>query len=250
MTWLLEFFKGFWTYVSLFTWWQGLIIIATVLIIIFIGKNWKNVINWIGDFFTGKGKIRSCGDCIIILFSKEAKHLSERKKVTGRVLEDQMLFASQKIDSLYLEMIDGYRKDIIKFRKEGIEIDHIVEEKEYISYREMLSNAFDLVKRELRRSFKENGFKELSGKAFSEYVKNETRHLIDIAKSYLVDRYPDKAVVPLDYRFEHINYSKIEDIAFDVYTNAKEIMKNADIKTEEIDKNFVEEIDEFIKSKK
>lgn len=244
---LIGFFRGFWGYVSGLEWWQGLIIIFVVLVTILIGSFWKKIIAWIGNrlFRTA----RSCGDCILILFGKEAVYTAERKKATSHILDTQMTFASQKLDSLYLDLITSYRKDIVSHR-DGKNVDQSLENKEYAWYKEALANAFDLIKKELRRSFKENGFHELSGKLFSEYVKNISSHLIDIGKAYMVDKYPSDMMVPLEERLDKLNESHIEDIVFDVYTNAKEIRNEAEVKAKKLDDDFKTEINDFMKNKK
>jgi len=243
---MLGFFKGFWPYVTTFEWWQGLIIIIAVLITFFIGKYWKNVFSVIENIFK---KGRSCGDCIVILFSKETKHRAGRNNIMGHILEEQMLLASQKIDGLYLKLITNYREDIIMKRDADSVVDYITEEKEYSLYREMLSNAFDMVIKEIRRSMKENGFHDIDGKLFSEYVKNMSSHLADVAKMYIMDRYPEHMTVPLLDIMKKFSVSSIEDIIFDIYINAKEIRNNAERAAIELDEKFVDEIDEFVKNK-
>lgn len=243
---LTGFFKGFWGYVSGLQWWQGAIIIFIVLVTILLGSFWKKIISWIGNRITRAS--RTCGDCILLLFSKEAIYTSERKKITEHILDTQMIFASHKLDSLYLSMITSYRKDIVA--KRGPNYDISLENKEMSWYKEALHNAFDDIKKEVRRSFKENGFHELSGKLFSEYAKNISRHLIDIGKAYMIDKYPSDMIVPIEERLDSLDENGIDDIVFDVYMNAKDVRIEAVAKAQKIDDDFKTEINEFVKNKR
>lgn len=46
------------------------------------------------------------------------------------------------------------------------------------------------MKDEIRRSIKENGFYELNGNDFSQYVKNQTKVLISIFRKHIINLYP------------------------------------------------------------
>lgn len=43
---MLDFFKGFWTYISTLLWWQGAIIIIAIVFIFVLGKFGKNLLGW------------------------------------------------------------------------------------------------------------------------------------------------------------------------------------------------------------
>jgi hypothetical protein len=48
----MDFFtKDFWVWITDLAWWQGFIILITVLITVYIGKNWKNVFLGFGNAF-------------------------------------------------------------------------------------------------------------------------------------------------------------------------------------------------------
>jgi hypothetical protein len=49
MSWIGEFFKGFWGFIGALAWWQGLIVLVVVMITFFIGKYWKNISKMFGS---------------------------------------------------------------------------------------------------------------------------------------------------------------------------------------------------------
>ena len=111
-----------------------------------------------------------------------------------------------------------------------------------------------LMKNEIRRSMKENGFCEWSGNEFAQYVKNQSKILLSILRNHFINLYPsdDKRLQIsmeniLDYLEKQMPY--IEDLIFEIYIEAK-TLKTQDLEVlEEIDKKFEKEIDTFIKKK-
>lgn len=107
------------------------------------------------------------------------------------------------------------------------------------------------MKDEIRRSFKENGFSEMSGNDFAQYVKNQNKVLMSILKDYFINLYPSdnrKLSVEMDHILNFIEKKQphIEDIIFEVYIEAKRIKKQDDKDLLEIDKRFVKEIDKYV----
>lgn len=196
-----------------------------------------------GKLSLGGGKKRSCGDCIVILFSKGKKHEVDRNKFLDRILKDQMNFVEQKIIEIQLKTFQSFRKDVLEF---GTEIDHAEKEKQYKQYCETLKNALEIGKNEVRRSFKENGFHSLSGLEYSNYVKDKTQTLISMVKTYLIDHYPhERMVVTLDHRFANLDERMIEDEIFEVFNKAKEVRNEAEAKVAELDEGFKKDIDSY-----
>jgi len=110
------------------------------------------------------------------------------------------------------------------------------------------------MKDEIRRSLKENGFDVLSGNDFSQYVKNQSKILIVMLKNHFINLYPPKdkrIIIQIEKILEFVDKkeSKIEDIIFEIYIEAKKIKKQDVSAMEEIDKKFEEEIENFIKKK-
>ncbi len=228
--------------------WAQLIIILATLIVIAIMSNYGNTfIQW-GWLKIGLGhkKKRSCTDCLSILLAKSTKYFSN--VLLKNVLEDQMTYSSHKLDNMYLDFIKEYRSLLSESRKNVLNLER--ENIEYILFKEAVSNAIDLVKKEIRRSFKENGFCDMSGKEFSVYIRDETNVISDMFTRYLMDAYPNHGmIVSLQDVLSTLDINKLEGNVLDIYTNAKQLKINciASIKKEK--EEFENDIDTFIGDK-
>lgn len=110
------------------------------------------------------------------------------------------------------------------------------------------------LKDEVRRSFKENGFDELSGSEFSQYVKNQSKVLLSKLKNHVINLYPPNKFgirISMEEILEFIDRkeSDIEDVIFEVYIEAKKIKKQDIEQMVSIEERFGKEIDSFIKKK-
>lgn len=189
---------------------------------------------------------RSCLDCSSMIVSKTIDHYSTIDSYK-KVLDEQMTYASHIIDGIHLDIMKTYRSIISKFREDKDKPDSDRENKEYIFFRETVSNAFDLVKKELRRSFKENGFPKMSGKEFSGYCKTQSSNVHDIISRYIMDTYPAHGtIVPIQEAMVLVNQDKLEDAIFDIYTNAKEVKRESESRVASEQERFKTEIREFI----
>jgi len=108
------------------------------------------------------------------------------------------------------------------------------------------------MKNEVRRSMKENGFCELSGNDFAQYVKNQSKILLAILKNHFINLYPpdDRRMrIQMEQVLEYLDKkdSKIEDIIFEIYIEAKRMKKQDQEDLDAIDSKFEKEIDNFIK---
>jgi len=223
--------------------------LVTAFVIITVAKCGNMAIKW-GWLNIGLGskKGRSCSDCASMLVGKTTKYFTNIY-LKKNVLDEQMTFASHKLDRVHLNFIKAYRASITKAR-DPKDDDPERENVQYGLLQEASKNGMDLVKCEIRRSFKENGFVEMSGKEFSMYVKNETNILLDTLTSYLMQSYPNHGMmVSLDDALENLNKDRIEDIIFDIYTNAKYLKKESIQYVENEKTKFYEDIDKFIETK-
>jgi hypothetical protein len=110
-----------------------------------------------------------------------------------------------------------------------------------------------VIKDEIRRSFKENGFHELSGLEFSLYVKDKSKNFQSMLKQQIINLYPSskvKMIVSMEeiIKFVNTRNSDYEDIFFEIYTEAKRIKKNADEEFQKIDKEFIDDINLFVQN--
>jgi len=204
----------------------------------------KNIISF------GRGGKRSCGDCILLMLSKRERHDAQREFITNRVLKDQMNFAEQKILQVQGIFLGDYI-DLI-YRNRSSDSRPTEENKQYRLYQGILGNALVSVKDELRRSFKENGFDNLSGVEFTAYVKNKIVSLMVLGKDHVTNMYPyEGMIVSNTDRLEMLKLRAgiLEDICFELFVKAKEIKKDAHDKVVALDKEFAEEMNEFLVAK-
>ena len=232
-------------------WAQLVLALAVVVGAIVISRLGNMFIHW-GWFKIGFGrrpKARSCKDCATILMGKAVKYFSH-VMIKRNVLEEQMTFASHKLDGIQLKLIQDHRTALAKARAQPTQPDLETENIEYVLVKELSSNATDLVKKEIRRSFKENGFPQMTGREFSDYVKDETSTIIGLLTRYIMDSYPLYGMmVPLTDLLSLVNRDYIEDIIFEIYSFAKQV-KNTSLRAiEEDEKKLAADIDEFIKAK-
>jgi hypothetical protein len=159
-----------------------------------------------------------------------------------------MKFSEQKIQELVFFLSQSFIDDIKLMCKDG---DYEIRVREIALYCEALKNSVLSIKEELRRSFKENGFQELSENEFTHYVKAKTKLMITMVRSYLNQHYidNDSTIVHLRERFQNMdntNMHKFEDWCFDVFNNAKDLVKDAKKIKEEINSKLISEINSFV----
>jgi len=237
------FSADFWHYMSGLTWLQGLTYVIVILVTYFIGKHWNKLVKrlrW--------NKRRSCGDCAVILIGKIADVLKRKATISHSILDEQMTYTEHKLEVIILDLLCSYKEDQTELRKA---LNVLEENKEYLLYKEGIQNAFALIKKEIRRAFRENGFVDKTGKEFSDYVKNKCAELISIGKRYMMSSYPsDDMIVPIDYLFNSIDVHKYEDITFEIFLNARDVRRIAEEKQKKIDVEFKKDIDNFIENNK
>ncbi|MFW6312144.1 MAG: hypothetical protein ACOC1K_07915 [Nanoarchaeota archaeon] len=152
-------------------------------------------------------------------------------------------------------LIGKYWKDFVIWTSEFF-IGQSIETLQYRMFWGLTNDVLHIqVKDEIRRSFKENGFCELSGNDFAQYVKNQNKILVSILRNHMINLYPPfhkKSKIRLEkilYYIEEIEHW-IEDIVFEIYIEAKRIKKNDNKSMNMIDERFSEEMEEFIEKKK
>lgn len=232
------------------------IVICTVCIIVFAISIFGNIgfktkLGQINFGWMRNNKKRSCGDCILIILGKRETTDSKKAYIDKNVLKDQMNFAEQKLLEVKTDLLTSYKMLQRKHRTNNIELkDEVIQ---YKVYRGAILCALELVKDEIRRSFKENGFEDMDGSEFSVFVKNKSHALYSLGKNYIEEEYPyEGMIVTLDERQQYINdfyLSKINDMCFDVFQKAKDIKIQAKLDITNITTEFAKEIDNFILDK-
>lgn len=225
---------------------SAIVFLLLVLIIIILIR-----IKDITLFFTWLMKnknSRSCGDCILILFGIREKYELESSKIIHDILKSQMSYVEQKQQELLLLFCQSYQDDLEKLGK-----DRTNEEKseQFGYYQQALKCAFGMIKDEVRKSFKENGFIDLNDSEFLIYIKSKLQTFISIVKSYLTTYYfqNNNTIVSLKYRFENLDHTMLNDMMFNIFGNARNIVKESILKEQELKDKFKKEIDDFIEGR-
>lgn len=110
-----------------------------------------------------------------------------------------------------------------------------------------------IIKNEIRRSLKDNGFHELNDNDFVQYMKHQRIKLISMFREHLINMYPpidNKLVVSMDDVLMFLDKidAEIGSTIFDIYQEAKRL-KKLEIQTyDEIDDNFEKDINNFIEN--
>jgi hypothetical protein len=227
------FLKDFWTYLSGLEWWQGLFIIIAIGIMLLIKGSGKKIVEKFKEQM--KPKKLKCEVCIKMVLMKSIIAQTKMFYLSNSIIEDQKNIAIQKISEIKSLLLKTYIEEtnIIK-SKDNI----ILESIQYKAYLGLVNDALYLVKEELERCFRENGFHEKSGLEFSLYVKDKTKNLVFIIQQHLKNLYPTVGMaVPIEKEIDNIekNFHYIQDIIFEIFEDAKSIKKTAENKLKECD---------------
>jgi hypothetical protein len=106
-----------------------------------------------------------------------------------------------------------------------------------------------MVKDELRRSFKENGFFELSEGDFSTYVKDKTHNTISIMSQHLRNLYPSRGVIiSVEQIIDVIekNTPTLHEYLRAVFVNAKQVVLDSEKEITALQGQFSKWVDGFV----
>ena len=222
----------------------SVMMVVSILIITALIKS-QTIID-IFKWFKKKKAIRSCGDCLLILFGIREKNEYEIQNIERNILRSQMNYFEQKSQEVILWLTQSFQDDLDRIGSQAPESLKIAQ---LGNYHESLKNAMKCVQDDMRRSFKENGFCELADNEYSNYVKSKTRTFISIVQSYLSTYYTNcEPIVSLKYRIDKFDSSRLFDIAFDIFGYAKLIIKEAEEKQRVLKLEMRKEIDSFIEN--
>ncbi len=223
--------------------------LAVMVLIILRWETISKSMKWVFES-VGKKQKRTCGDCVLILFGIREKYEYKDRGLNTSLLRLQMKFAEQKIQEVIFFLSQSFSEDIKIY---GELEEHEKKAVQSALYCEALKNGMLSVKDELRRSFKENGFGSFRESEFSHYVKDKTKIMLTMVRSYLNQYYVDGegTIVHLKERFEKMDkfhMQQFESWAFEVFTNAKDLIDDTAKKKEQIHNGLKKEIDEFVKN--
>ena len=226
--------------------WLAVIMLAMAAIITLLSK-WEQISKVFGKKHTTHK--RSCGDCVMMIIGIREKFEYEARRLRSSILRAQMTFAEAQIHEAIYQLVRTFRKDLDEL---GAGKDQDSKNFELTMYRESLKNAINgCVKDEIRRSFKENGFLEMSEVEFSAYVKQKFGTILSMAREYLLQYYPENenTIVTMKYRFENMDEQRFESMVFQIFRNAKEVVIDAKDQEKGLLKEFHYSIDNLVNNK-
>lgn len=274
---MIQFLKGFWTWIDALslTWWQALIFLIVIDVIFVVFNFTKTKEFW--DYLFKKRNRLSCENCLRIVENKKSTMKTKIEKIENNILKSQMNFTEQKLLELLFLFINNFSKTFkntidkdeifvfLKYLQEMYKsdekmtwkINEVIED--FNSNREIIQNKLfwfvifegleKFIKNEIRRSFKENGFHELSEDGFKIYLRNRFKILVSIINQQIINSYPKNVgmVVSQEEILNQINdlNNNINNIIIEIYSEAKKIKLNSDLEIKEIEDQFFKEMKEF-----
>jgi len=190
-------------------------------------------------------KRRSCEDCLSIIANEYEKFILEKILKTDRILNYQMNFTEEKLIELESDIIELFEKRIDTHTSESAS--HLVIESKM--FYGVLREALYIVKKEIRKSCKENGFCELSDLLFSYYINDKTKVLQTILIRELKKGYPANTLVPIDLIITDVesNYGVFHEYVSSIFTYAKQNIVEEEKEREERELKYRAWVSSFVK---
>ena len=191
---------------------------------------------------------RSCGDCILLLMGEREKFEIQMRRESNKILKDQMRFAEQKLIEIQSLLMGNIIDAIHEFARENpSSIDENIQHKLIYG---LFKDALVGVKDEIRRSFKDNGFHDMSSSDFTAYTKDRVSVVTSMLNQYVRNMFPNKTNLLSQNQLIDIikNGNNSLSIIFnDVYTHARETRIESENKIDRLQQEFGLWVDKFIK---
>lgn len=188
---------------------------------------------------------RSCSDCLEIVLNKKDKFDFNKKLSEDKVLTYRMNYTEEKLLELENDFLEQFEKRIDQFSDDENPGKEIESKMFYGLFKEALYK----VKKEIRRSYKENGFCALGDMDFITFISDKTKVLISILIRNLRNIYPNKGtLVHIDSIVTDIESKQdsMHEYLKDAYTFAKQVTEDNEKEVAEMKKEFKEWTKNFI----
>lgn len=190
----------------------------------------------------------TCGDYVLLLMGEREKYELKIKKEGNQIMKIQMTFAEQKLIEIQTKISNSISGIIHQSIEEKVTT--VEESVQYKLVYGLLKDALFNIKDEIRRSFKENGFYGINGSEFSWYIKGRLQVISSMLIQYMRNIYPDRGgVLGLHEILKCIEKEAtfLAGIINDIYSYAKEVRVECDERIKNIQIQFGEWVDNFIK---
>jgi hypothetical protein len=193
---------------------------------------------------------RSCGDCILFVMSEREKYEIKISGARDKILKHQMNYFEQKtieiqevIESLFSEALNSTKTQAL------LTVHGIASDVEYKFFSELLKDTLHQVKNEMRRSYKDNGYSEMTASDFSNYVRDKGRLIMNIITLHIKSMYPAQGMlINLTDILTGLSYKtpEITEIIRECFEYSKEVTMETDKQIESYKKEFSDWVDKFI----
>ena len=196
---------------------------------------------------------RGCGDCILIIMGEREKYELKISSVQDKILKNQMNFFEQKMVEIQ-EIVEKIFNDMMESTKKQTSINALGRnlDIEYKFFTELFKNALLTVKNEIRRSYKENGYYDLSDSDFSIYLKDKSRLVTNLIIQHIKNMYPSQGMVVTHFDLQSGLLSMIpqmHEIIRDCFEYAKEVTLDSEKQVESFKMEFSSWVDRHISEK-
>ena len=186
---------------------------------------------------------RSCGDCVLVLMAEREKKEIQMRRESDKNLKIQMIFVEQKLIEIQTKIAEEFNS----LMDQSVSIDKSIQYKLFYG---LFKDAFIHIKDEIRRSFKDNGFYEMSESDFSWYIKDRIQVIMSMLTQYFRNFYPNNdEIIELNKIIGIFEKEKpfLSDTISNLYCYAREVKIEFNQKIESIKKSFSNWVDNFIK---
>jgi len=160
------------------------------------------------------------------------------------------------ISIVFITIVGKFWTKVITWIGDRFSKQDSMETLQYRMFWGLINDAINIrAKDEVRRSFKENGFSEMEGNDFNQYVKNQTKTIMSLIKNHIINLYPHNCKSVKIKMDDIINYVKGNEHNFDkvieeIYQEAKRMKIQDRQLLNKIDIEFEKDINSFVESKK
>jgi hypothetical protein len=191
-------------------------------------------------------KKRSCSDCLSIIENEKDKYNFNKKMREDKILNYRMNYTEEKLLEFENDVTSAFEKRLDKSPGERESYLEIESKMFYGLFKDVLSK----VKKEIRRSCKENGFCELSDLEFSNFINDKSKIVMSILIRELKNIYPAYGtIVPIEFIVEDIEskFESIHDYIKDIFVYAKQVIEENEKDMKEMEDRYREWASNFVK---
>lgn len=192
-------------------------------------------------------KKRTCVDCSHIMINEYERYEINKQARADKVLTYRMNYTEEKLMEIETDLIGKIEKRLEEYSKANINFNPEIESALFYG---LLKDSLYFVKKEIRRSFKENGFCELSEYDFTSFIRDKYRLVVSVLIRQIKNLYPSHGtVISIESIITDIE-SMSNDIQIhikNIFTYAKQVIAENEEEMKRTGLKFKEWVDNFVK---